>query len=92
MYRVSAPFQFVPVSRYTLVSPQRSQIMELMQIDDPQTNRKRPIKPGDYVKEGDILCKLDTRELERQKRAAEAEENKYRAEAQKYRASRDKLA
>jgi hypothetical protein len=92
MYHVSAPFQFVPTSRYTLVSPQRSLIMELMQIEDPETHHKRPIKPGDLVNEGDILCKLDTRELDRQRRAAEAEEAKFRAEAASYRAKRDKQA
>lgn len=92
MYRVSAPFQFVPTSRYTLVAPQRSLIMSLAEVEDPETHRKRPIKPGDFVKEGEELCRLDTRELERQKRSAEAEEAKARIEAQNYRGQRGKQA
>lgn len=72
MYRVAAPFQFVPTSRFTLVAPQDGEIGELAVVTDPVTKKERKIKPGDAIKKGQILVKLDTRELELEKLQAES--------------------
>lgn len=54
MYRVSAPFQFLPQDRRVLGSPYQGVIEEVW------------VKPGDQVKAGDKLLKLKTTELQKQ--------------------------
>lgn len=54
MYRVSAPFQFLPQDRRVISSPYQGVIEEVY------------VKPGDPVKAGDKLLKLKTTELQKQ--------------------------
>lgn len=72
MYRVAAPFQFVPDSRFVLVAPADGEIAMLATVTDPATGKERKIKPGDAVKKGQILLKFDTRELELQRLQAQS--------------------
>jgi len=73
MYKVAAPFQFVPTSRYTIVAPQDGKLDELATIVDPVTGKQRKIKPGDPVKKDQVLISFDTAQLKLEKLQAEAE-------------------
>ncbi len=56
MYRVSAPFEFVPEERRVVDAPVRRPDREVL-VDE-----------GDSVTDGDVIARLDTRELEDERR------------------------
>jgi RND family efflux transporter MFP subunit len=66
MHRVTAPFQFVPVEKFAVAAPFEGIIDEIGKVDGQK------IRPGMVVKKGDILLKLDTRELRKQLNQATA--------------------
>ncbi|HEY8666022.1 MAG TPA: HlyD family efflux transporter periplasmic adaptor subunit, partial [Tepidisphaeraceae bacterium] len=51
-YHVSAPFQFVPVEKYSICAPFEGYIRNVL------------VKPGDHVAANDVLVELDTKDLE----------------------------
>ena len=58
MFKVTAPFQFVPQVKQVVSAPFEGQINEIGQINGER------VRPGVVVKEGDVLLKLDTKELQ----------------------------
>ncbi|MDB5298317.1 MAG: Membrane-fusion protein-like protein, partial [Phycisphaerales bacterium] len=92
MYRVSAPFQFIPTARYTLTAPQDGMLADVATIVDPVTKVTRKMKPGDSVKKGQLLAKLDTRDVESDRNKALAEMSKRLSQAADYRGQPDKAA
>lgn len=102
MYRVSAPFQFVTTERYTLSAPWEGELTRLAivtpdgQVLDPDARvtlepGDRRLKPGDKVKQGQVLVRMRTTELENERLRAFIEANNKRLEAGRFRAE-DKIA
>jgi multidrug efflux pump subunit AcrA (membrane-fusion protein) len=60
MHRVTAPFQFVPVQKFTVSAPFEGIIQEIGTINGEK------VRPGMEVKQGQVLLKLETYELEKQ--------------------------
>jgi len=58
MYRVTAPFTFVPQVKQVVSAPFEGLISDIGEINGER------VRPGVVVKEGDVLLKLDTRELQ----------------------------
>jgi multidrug efflux pump subunit AcrA (membrane-fusion protein) len=92
MYKVSAPFQFVPTARYTISVPQDGEIFELGTTTDPTTGKARKLKPGDAVKQGQLLVKLDTRDLELKRLEALSQRDSKMFEAQNFQGQGDEKA
>jgi len=63
MYHVSAPFEFASIQPDSVVSPFEGRIESVKTIVDPISGITRKIKPGDKVTKGDVLVRLDTKEL-----------------------------
>jgi multidrug efflux pump subunit AcrA (membrane-fusion protein) len=57
MFRVTAPFQFVPQVKQVVSAPFEGQIDYIGEINGER------VRPGVVVKEGDVLLKLNTHEL-----------------------------
>jgi len=96
MYKVTAPFQFVPVAKSTLAAGLDGKIGRpaIMTADgkllppdhhDSLLPGERFIRPGDPVKARDVLMKLDTQALEAERSKALAAMARAEAEAQQYR-------
>ena len=66
MYRVSAPFQFVPTAKYTLAAPYEGYTAELATVNDPIVGQRK-LKPGDLVHKGQLLMRLRTTDLEKKR-------------------------
>jgi biotin carboxyl carrier protein len=79
MYKVSAPFAFVPVVKRDVAAPVEGYVAEYL------------VRPGDKVEAGQVLAKLKVEDLETQKYEAVTEANAYAIEANNYRAE-NKLA
>jgi hypothetical protein len=60
MHRVTAPFQFVPVQKFTVSAPFEGIIQEIGTVNGEK------VRPGMEVKQGQVLVALDTRELRMQ--------------------------
>ncbi|HZN67410.1 MAG TPA: HlyD family efflux transporter periplasmic adaptor subunit [Tepidisphaeraceae bacterium] len=60
MHRVTAPFQFAPVQKIAIAAPFESTIEQVGEINGER------VRPGVRVKQGDLLLKLKTYELEQQ--------------------------
>jgi multidrug efflux pump subunit AcrA (membrane-fusion protein) len=67
MHRVTAPFQFVPIEKFAVAAPFEGKIEEI-----GRDEKGEKIRPGMVVKKGDILLRLDTRELRKQLNQATA--------------------
>jgi biotin carboxyl carrier protein len=74
MYKVSAPFAFVPVVKRDVAAPVEGYIAEYL------------VRPGDSVKQGQVIARLKVDDLLTQKYEAETEANAYLIEAQNARA------
>ena len=85
-YRVAAPFQFVPEGRRVVSAPFDGKLWEIGQVNG------QPIRPGAQVKKGDVLAKMDTKELELQYNQAAYEVARLAAEINKYRADPERRA
>ena len=72
MYRISAPFGFVPVEQRIVDAPFQGTIQDVK------------VDVGDAVKRGDVLVVLDTRELESEQTAALKEAQAAEAQATAY--------
>jgi multidrug efflux pump subunit AcrA (membrane-fusion protein) len=73
MYRVSAPFTFVATERRIVSAPYDGFVSDVVKV-----------KPGDTVKQGDVLLELKTDELKLQLAQAKFRANSKRLEAEKY--------
>jgi biotin carboxyl carrier protein len=94
MYHVSAPFEFAPIAPNSVSAPSDGYIDHISMVDEKNQivpNGIRKIKPGDAVKEGDILLTLDTTDLKIKLGEAKARMSTKRRESEKYRAD-DKAA
>ncbi len=69
MYKVSAPFQFIPLEKRDVSAPVEGYVAEYF------------VRPGDKVKAGEPLAKLRVDELESQKYESDTEANAYLIEA-----------
>ncbi|MCC6239222.1 MAG: HlyD family efflux transporter periplasmic adaptor subunit [Phycisphaerales bacterium] len=69
MYKVSAPFNFVPLVKRDVAAPVEGYISEYF------------VRPGDKVTAGQVLAKLKVTELEAQKYEAQTQANAYLIEA-----------
>ena len=78
MYRVSAPFSFVPTRQRIIDAPYQGTIEDVM------------VEVGDVVKAGDVLAVLDTREVENERLAALKEAQAAEAQANAYLGQLDK--
>jgi hypothetical protein len=67
MHRVTAPFQFVPVEKFAVSAPFEGIIQTVGTINGEK------VRPGMEVKQGQVLLKLETYELEKQLAQAEQE-------------------
>ena len=72
MYRVSAPFSFVPVNQRVIDAPYQGTIEDVK------------VDVGDAVTQGQVLAVLDTRELENEQLAAAKEAQAAKAQATAY--------
>ncbi len=75
VYRVSAPFSFSSVDRRTIAAPAQGFLGEVGKVDGVE------IRPGMRVKQGQILVRMDTTEMELQKADAQTRANAYQKEA-----------
>ncbi len=57
MYRVSAPFQFVPIAKTSVSAPYDGYLAKLMKVDD------QFVGPNTIVHKGQVLAELDTTDL-----------------------------
>ncbi|HEX8915131.1 MAG TPA: HlyD family efflux transporter periplasmic adaptor subunit [Humisphaera sp.] len=92
MYRVAAPFTFVPKEQYKLVAPEKSRITFVQTVVDPTTNAPRPIKPGDRVTKDQILVQLDVEDLVHRMEEAQAAYESQNLQARAYLGQPDKKA
>lgn len=80
MYRVTAPFTFAAIDKRSLSAPFDGFIREVYK------------RPGDSVKAGDSLLKMDTTDLQLKKAQADSDALSHLREAEKYRADNTKIA
>jgi len=79
MYRVSAAFKFVPVQRQSISAPFEGRVQEAY------------VRPGQAVKAGELMLKMDTADLESKLSEAMSKAQQLAKEADKYRGE-DKIA
>lgn len=94
MYHVSAPFEFSPIAPHSVSAPSDGYIASIATVDNAGhivPNGTRKIKPGDYVRAGDVLLELDTTDMRIKLGESKAEMSTKLREAEKYRAE-DKTA
>lgn len=87
MYHVSAPFEFAAPNKSVISSPFEERIDEVGLND-----RGEPLRPGDKVKRGQMLCVLDTYELGKNRLKALQEMTEASTEEEKYRSAPGKIA
>jgi multidrug resistance efflux pump len=71
-YRVSAPFEFTPLEKYSLCAPYEGRIFKVN------------VRPGAVVKKGQALLELDTRDLKIRWAKAKSEANAKRIAAENF--------
>jgi hypothetical protein len=92
MYHVSAPFQFSAIEPQTVSAPYDGYIGKIATVEyDKDKHLTRKLKPGDMVKQGDVLLELDTIETKIKLAESQAEMQSQFKEAEKDRAD-DKTA
>jgi RND family efflux transporter MFP subunit len=79
MYRVNAAFKFVPVQRQSISAPFEGRVQEAY------------VRPGQAVKAGELMLKMDTSDLEIKLSEAMSKAQQLAKEADKYRGE-DKIA